>query len=190
MRRTARSLGAIALGLVFLGAIVTLAAAESRSAHYPARSGGLTSPDGRYVLLNIDNETDNQVQYLGDNHALYLIDLKFARLRKVHAYGRSVVVSWSPRGSAFYINDRTGSNSSNVIFYLVSIGKAINLSEEFRQRVTQKSVERNHHVYFEATEWLTENTVKLKIHGYGDVDPNGFELWYEYRPSRGFRLLK
>lgn len=53
-----------------------------------------------------------------------------------------------------------------------------------------KSTFGNHHVYIESVKWLSENKVKIKISGYGDIDPEGFTLWYEYTFGDGFESLK
>jgi hypothetical protein len=180
MRPAVRSLGSIVLASLLVCVVGTPRAAETPGAEFPGHRGGLTSPEGRYVVLNIDSQTENQVHYLGDNHALYLVDLKVPSVKRVHAYGRSASVRWSPKGSAFFINDRTGSNSSNVIVFVLARGTALDISKELKKRVQHKSITGNDHVYLEATEWLAENIVKIKVHGYGDVDPKGFELWYEY----------
>ena len=38
-----------------------------------------------------------------------------------------------------------------------------------------RSEEKNHHVYFEATEWKEDSTLKVKVTGYGDQNRVGFE---------------
>ena len=52
-----------------------------------------------------------------------------------------------------------------------------------------KSVFGNHHTYIVGTEWFSQNRVKIKIFGHGDIDPNGFTLWYEYLIGDGFKKL-
>lgn len=57
---------------------------------------------------------------------------------------------------------------------IVSIGV-----RDWIERLPGSDVFQNHHVYLECTGWADRNTVKLRLWGYGDMHPNGFEREYE-----------
>ncbi len=180
----------ILAALILLGAGLS-AAAEGPSINFPGPKCGVTSPDGRYIVLNVDSQMDAETRYLGENHALYLLDLKTPTVKRIHPYGRSVSVLWSPRGSALLINDRVGSDSSTVLLVVVGRGaQKIDIGQQLKKKARERSIVANHHVYIEGVEWLAENAMKVKVHGYGDLDPNGFELWYEYMVGGAFKRLK
>ena len=39
----------------------------------------------------------------------------------------------------------------------------------------------NHHVYFTAQRWLSDNEILCRVTGYGDADPEGFTKHYVYK---------
>ena len=51
--------------------------------------------------------------------------------------------------------------------------KLFNVADSIRNGL--RSEEKNHHVYFEATEWKEDSTLKVKVTGYGDQNRVGFE---------------
>lgn len=167
-----------------------VAASESAKIQFPGSSSQLISPNGRYVLVNVDSEGPAMTSYLSDNHSLYLLDLKSTKVEKVRSYGRKVEALWSPQSLALLINDYEGSNSTRAIVYLVDKGKYFDVKDELRRRLgSNRSIFGNHHVHIVGTDWLAENKLQVKITGYGDVDPAGFTLWYEYTVGHGFRKL-
>jgi len=163
--------------------------AASPGVEFPGKTCFATSPDGRYLIANIDVERPDQVSYLGDSHALYLFDLKTVSMRKIHRYGRGVTVVWAPDSSALFINERTGSDSSNVFVFLVTGSRKIDVAQELKKKVPNRSILENHHVYVEGVEWAGGQVLKVRVHGYGDRDPNGFELLYEYVVGNGLKRV-
>ncbi len=163
--------------------------AEQHGVEFPGRLCSVPSPDGRYLVLNIDREVDSQVRYLGDNHALYLIDLKASRLTRIHPYGRHAKVLWSGSGSALVINDYVGSDFSDAILFVVPGVAGTSIGVELRKSAQGKRIFSNHHVYIEAVEWGPSDTLTIRVHGYGDSDPNGFEHWYQYSPGGNLKEI-
>jgi hypothetical protein len=169
----------------------TATAGSQKAIQFPGEISQIASPNGRYVLVNVDSESEEQTLYLGDNHALYLRDLKTGKEKKIYAYGRHVKTLWSPKGTRLMISDYGGSDYANcIIFFFETARNPINVQEQLREKMRyNKSVFGNHHTYIVGTEWFSENKVKIKIFGHGDIDPHGFTLWYEYLIGDGFKKL-
>lgn len=68
-----------------------------------------------------------------------------------------------------------------MIFLLNDKKGFIDVKEKLAEELTDnRSIFGNAHVYIASIKWLNDDKVLLKIHGYGDVDPKGFAMWYEY----------
>ncbi len=155
---------------------------------FPGTLSRLASPDSRHVLINADSES---VSPSGDSHALYLQNPKTGEHKEIYSYGRYVEVLWSPGGGKLLINDYAGSDYSLPVIFLTDSDKTVNIAEEIRKKLgNSRSISGNHHVYITGTEWLTENSLKIRICGYGDIDPEGFTYWYEYIIGNGFGRLE
>jgi hypothetical protein len=108
------------------------------------------------------------------DHYLILRDLKSRRWRKIVDFGRSVDFLWAPDGNSFAITNWVGSNCSEAwIGFPKDSSKHVNLEYNSPQ------VSENHHVYYEILRWRNSSSVLLKIWGYGEHDPDGFEKYFE-----------
>jgi hypothetical protein len=154
---------------------------------FPSKSPSLTSPDKKSVLFNVDAEKDADVARLGDNHALFLRDAKTSKESKVHSYPRHVTAFWSPNSRFVTINDFEASNRATCYVYAVAEGKLINVADSIRRVL--ESEQKNHHVYFEATEWKDGSTLKVKVTGYGEQNRAGFERWFVYDAAKNKSTL-
>jgi hypothetical protein len=164
---------------LFLGVLLPcFASAADVAKTFPGESPSLTSPDKNSVLLNVDAEKDADVARLGDNHALFLRDVKTSKESKVHSYPRHVTAFWSPNSRFVTINDFEASNRATCYVYAVAEGKLINVADSIRKLL--ESEQKNHHVYFEASEWKDGSTLKVKVTGYGEQNRAGFERWFVY----------
>ena len=169
----------------------TATAGPQIAIQFPGEISQIASPNGRHILLNVDSENKEHTLSLGGNHALYLRNLKTGEKKKIYAYGRHVKTLWSPRGNRLMISDYGGSDYANcIIFFFDTARNPIDVQEQLREKMRgNKSIFGNHHAYIVGTKWFSENRVKIKIFGHGDIDPNGFTLWYEYRIGDGFKKL-
>ena len=166
--------------------LATFVMAKEKLTRFPGEISQISSPNKTYLLSNIDD--DKSPPY----HTLFLKDLKNNTNEKLFFYNRYVDVLWSPKGTGLIVNDHGGSDYANsIIFLLNGVKKSVDLKATLRQKISEnKSIFGNHHVYIEGMEWVDENRVKVKISGYGDIDPNGFEIWYEYTIGNGFKRIK
>ena len=166
-------------------------AGSQKVMQFPGESSQIASPNGRYVLVNVDSESEEHALALGDNHALYLRDLRTGKEKKIYTYGRKVEALWSPRGNRLMISDYGGCDYANCIIFLFDTARSpIDVQEQLREKMGyNKSIFGNHHPYIVGTEWFSEKRVKIKIFGHGNIDPHGFTLWYEYLIGDGFKKL-
>ena len=118
----------------------------------------------------------------GGNHELLLRDRKTGKDRSVLAFDRHTEVLWAPGCEAFTVTDWGGSDFSRVLLYTVSAREPVADIQALilKQLGHQPSITGNHHVYLQAVAWPKSNVVRVRASGYGDVDPGGFEAFYEY----------
>jgi hypothetical protein len=176
---------AIAVLAVLCG-LLCLASANAQShSTFPGKKSVSKSPNGRYVIHNVDDEN------LHPPHRLELEDTLTSSKVKLLDYDRSVDVLWSPAGSKFIVIDRAGSNLTESYIYIVDKSlRRINVSDELQQKYPEsKRMFQNDHVYVEALAWQREDKIKVKVSGHGDADPNGFTEVFEYTLGGDFRKI-
>src|SRR5882762_6847684 len=77
---------------------------------FPGRVSELSSPDGRFVLRNVDSDQE-------PHHVLYLEDV-WKKSERLLAYGRHASALWCGHGQGLLINDYGGSDYSNCLLFL------------------------------------------------------------------------
>src|SRR5208282_2683124 len=85
--------------------IVALAtpALSQISRNFPDKKSEITSPDGRYLVQNVDHHEEYR-------HVLFLKNKTTGKTRQVYEYTRGASVVWSPDSRHFAIDDGTGSD--------------------------------------------------------------------------------
>jgi hypothetical protein len=142
------------------------------------------SPDGRYVLVGVDADTE-------PNHTVFLEDLRLKTRRKLFDYDRHIDLLWNPNSTSFAVSDYAGSDYSRC--NIVSVTENVPLVQVWDELVKaatakgQKSLLQNDHVYVAATEWISPKVLKVKVWGHGEVNPSGFTRFYEYEMGLGIR---
>jgi hypothetical protein len=159
---------------------------SAQSVSFPGTRSESKSPDGRFVIKNSDSDVEDLA------HTLTLVDRRNGSVIKIYQYERGVDILWSPASDAFVINDHEGSNVSHpVLFREPWSTNFTDLREKLidflRSRNQAKSALENHHLYFTARRWLSDNEILCQVTGYGDVDPKGFTKHYVYKIDVGFR---
>lgn len=168
------------------GLLCLLFAAPAVSSKKPVPLPGAThriaSPNGYLVLINIDSDIEPY-------HKLVLKNLRTGIETGLLAYSRHVSASWSPDGDSLFVNDFAASDNSNCYVYLLKTSTTpVDINEELRKVRPQDShLWGNHHLFIEAKKWLSNNEVLLKIHSYGDIDPDGYQACYVYSLSGTFK---
>jgi len=143
------------------------------------------SPNGRYVIV-------------GENHAepfhtAILEDRVLKTRRKLFDYDRHIDILWNPDNRSFALTDYEESDYSRCsIIFIDQTLPTIRVWDKLVKAVSQrerKSLLENQHVYIAAMQWIEAGALKVKVWGYGKVDPSGFTRFYSYdRDGRVKRL--
>jgi len=142
------------------------------------------SPNGRYVLVGVDSETE-------PNHTVFLEDLRLKTRRKLFNYDRHIEVLWNPDSESFAVSDYAGSDYSRCS--IVSVMESVSPVQVWDELVKvaagkeRESLLQNDHVYIAATGWISARVLRLKVWGHGEVNPTGFTRFYRYEVGIGIR---
>ncbi|HPS78761.1 MAG TPA: hypothetical protein PLS53_11450 [Thermoanaerobaculaceae bacterium] len=117
----------------------------------------------------------------GFRHQLVLEDAKGAVRQPILGFDRHADVLWGPECRVLAVTNWHSSDGSQV---LVLVPRSAAPVVDIRTLVLQRlgplpSITGNHHVYFEASRWLSPGTLRVRAFGYGDVDPGGFEVFFD-----------
>ncbi len=146
----------------------------------------LASPDGRYLVENVDGSPPRQGdRVLKDWHTIYLIDTKGNARKTLYRYGRWLNILWSPSSGAFVVNDFYVSDDSHCILFilkpkLVRIDLVETLAKSLKPGTLQDLVTGGYPVFKFAVKWRHAESLLLKVTGFGDVDETGFHHPFVY----------
>ena len=163
-----------ALSLYILSLIVVLAipALSQVSRNFPNKKSEITSPDGRYLVQDVDHNQEYRV--------LFLKDKTTGKTRQVYEYTRGASVIWSPDSRHFVVDDSAGSDYTETrILSVDETVPKIDVQKEILDK--RKDVPGGHHEYFYVAYWIDSRRVLVYHWGYGGEDPNGFCECYVYR---------
>ena len=136
-------------------------------------NGALRSPDGRFVLVNIDPENADPI--LGEAHAIYLLDLKAGATRRLLVYARHIDACFSPDGTHLLLTDWLNSDGAEVrLYHLGANAERISL-ERWIAPLKRQSPQRRHaqRRYLQALGWEDARTFRLLWWGYGPEGRGG-----------------
>jgi|HubBroStandDraft_6_1064221.scaffolds.fasta_scaffold04242_7 hypothetical protein len=152
-----------------------LRATQSRQS-FPGGRTTSKSPNGRYVIRNIDYDGSTPA------HRLLLEDRSKKTSIQFFSYDRGVDLLWSPNGSRLILNDHGGSDFTDAyVFLLDDSSRRIKVTEELRTKYPDSArIFSNDHLYIEGVSWIDEETIRIKVSGYGGVDPKGYEAFFIY----------
>ena len=86
------------MNLLIFVLLSTLSYAQINYARFPGKRSELPSPDGHYVLVNVDSDREPY-------HSIILKEKSTSTTRKISDYGRSATVVWAPDSRHFALND-------------------------------------------------------------------------------------
>jgi hypothetical protein len=153
---------------------------------FPEHSRAL-SPDGRYLITGVESDSEPY-------HTVFLDDRRLKTRRKLFNYDRHIELLWNPDSKHFALNDYAGSDYTEC--KIISVDEeipSIDVWNEILKGSTskgQRSLLENHHVCVVAREWIDSYTLKVKVWGYGDVNPSGFIRFYTYNKKLGVKPVK
>lgn len=142
------------------------------------------SPNGRYVLVGVDADTE-------PNHTVYLENSQLKTRRKLFSYDRHIDLLWNPDSESFAVSDYAGSDYSRCSIISVTENvPPVQVWDELLTAATaneKKSLLQNDHVYIAATAWISSKVLAIKVWGHGEVNPAGFTRFYRYEIGLGIR---
>jgi len=156
---------------------------------FPGKQPSVLSPDKQYELINRDADSDADASKLGDNHALFLRDVKTGAEKKIHAYARHIEVFWSPDDRFIAVTDFAASDASVCYIFRLAEGKMVNVADALTKALESSGKLKNHHVYFQAVAWQKGPILKVKVSGYGEHDKKGFETSCLYDVAKDQAVL-
>jgi hypothetical protein len=134
----------------------------------------LPSPDGTLVLYGKTGVNEPQ---------LWIEDTRTHRRTKLFDIASTLTAGWSRDGSAFYVNDHSGSDEEEAYIYdaatlnRVDAGARI-LVEDAKSRPFSKG-----HAYFRVEHWEGNQEVAVRFFGHTD-EPPVTHFDFRYRVSR------
>ncbi len=142
-------------------------------------------PTGRYAVSCVSTkEADGS-----GHHDLNLKVLKSGRSRLLLSFSRGATVLWSPDGNALAVTERPDGDFSTVFVFRPDGTAAPVDLDAVLAKTLGPLPERsgNAHVYLEAVRWLDAKRLRVRLRGYGDRDPEGFDELFDYELGGRFR---
>jgi hypothetical protein len=153
---------------------------------FPGHSRAV-SPDDRYLIFGVDSDSEPY-------HTVFLEDRRLKTRRNLFNYSRWIELLWNSDSKSFVLNDHAGSDYSECkIIPVDEKAKPIDVWDKILKGIApreQRSLLENHHVYIEAKEWISRDTLKIKVWGYGEVNRSGFTRFYTYDKKLGVRRVR
>ena len=167
--------GVLAVGVILLAGCGTT---RMRAWQPGGEDMAFSSAGVRYVLHNVDADTEEDVARLGDNHVLYL--QRGETSIPLLIYGRNCRACVSPRARYVAITDYDGSDHAGVYVYDVVQDASIEIEPLVHQRFgATHGVLQSDHLYFEGRGWPNAHMLLIEVSGW--INPAGdHERWYTY----------
>jgi hypothetical protein len=144
---------------------------------FPGPVEKFPSPDGRHMVL-WEKPRPGDEEY---THRLRLGARGSPASRVVMEFFRHAMVEWSPSSRYFVVTCWCGSNFAAVtLFDIEDPGHPLDVGGELQRRVGHLVVLDNHHSYVEAMRWSEPSKLELRLWGYGEQNPEGFERRYAF----------
>ena len=145
------------------------------------QAGQLTSPDGRFVVRNVDREAGT-TEFVGTFHSLWMIEQATGRSRKLCDYVGVAAVAWSNQ-NYLIVTQYVGKKSSRVLVFSPATEDAVMLdSSTLIQMIPAEmrpTLRENDHVFIEGAK-IEGGTFFFRVWGYGKRDGSGFRWNCEY----------
>jgi hypothetical protein len=144
---------------------------------FPGSVHRVASPAGRHVVIWEEPRPGDR-EY---THRLWLGTQGAGDGQVVMEFFRHATVEWSASGRYFVVTCWCGSDFAAVSLFDVDDPKhPLDVGQELQRRVGHLAVLDNHHAYVEAMGWSTGSSLELRLWGYGEEHPGGFERRYNF----------
>jgi hypothetical protein len=153
---------------------------------FPGTEHEVASPDGVHAIVWAEPRA-NDPQF---KHHLLMLDRRTNRTSPLMPFFRHVRVEWAPAGRYVAVTCACGSDFSDVsVFDTEHPGKGLAVAKELQRRVGRIRVLDNHHAYVEALGWLDDAALRIRVWGYGERSPKGFDWQYVFDLGGGATLV-
>ncbi|HME37120.1 MAG TPA: hypothetical protein VKF84_17940 [Candidatus Sulfotelmatobacter sp.] len=151
------------------------------------KAGQLPSPDGRFVVRNIDPVAPAS-EYVGTFHSLFLEDTASGRTRKLCDYVGVAALAWT-RNNSLIMTEYLSKHTSRVrIFSADEARDPVVIDQSLLTRLVpvdlRPQIRENDHVFVEASQ-IEGQMLTLGVWGYGRHDANGFRWRCQYSLLEG-----
>ena len=167
-------------------ALALALAATAASAPPPVNFPGAAEakdPTGRYAVVAVAPDG-----YGGGIHELVLKTLPTGPTRPLLAFSRAATVYWSPDGKALAVTDRKSADTSTVLLYFSDRAGEIDLDGALQKALGPLPEHTgNDHVFLDVVRWLDAKRLRLRLHGYGARDREGFSELFDYELGGRFK---
>ena len=145
--------------------------------NFPGAAQAL-DPTGRYAVVWV--APDAHATDGGQQELLLRIEASGVK-RHLLSFRRSATVFWAPGGNALAIKDRLGRDRSTVLVFFPDKPGVTDLDAELMKAFSPLPERtENHHVYLEVVRWLGPKSLRVRLRGYGEHDPEGFDELFDY----------
>lgn len=142
--------------------IVLLASYGARAGvvRFPGIAHQSMSPDGKYILLNIDHDRPPY-------HTLNLRNQINGSESEILSYSRHIEISWAQNSRVYFINNYSNSDISDCIVRDVYAGLQVGSFRNIliREGIISRRVSAGH-LYISCLRWLNPGRISLLIRGY------------------------
>lgn len=163
--------------------MVALSAVEARAGPFVLfpRAGQLVSPDGRFVVRDVDREAP-ATEFVGTFRSLWVTEIATGRSWKLCDYMGVAAVAWAS-GDSLMVTQYVGRKCSRALVFSPGSDEAVMLDAATLIRIVplemRQALRENDHVFIEATR-IEEGIFYFRVWGYGAVDPEGFRWKCQY----------
>ena len=127
------------MNLLIFVLLSTFSYTQTNYARFPGKRSELPSPDGHYVLVNVDSDREPY-------HSIILKEKSTSTMRKISDYGRSATVVWAPDSRHFALNDYAGSDFTNT--HIIAVDESVPRIDIQMKSSPMSDVWREDHEYF------------------------------------------
>jgi len=178
----------VAPAILFL-AVVFLAIVQALAAPFVVfpKAGELVSPDGRFLVRNAERAA-SPTEFVGTFRSLWLVEVATGRARKLCDYVGVAAVMWTKDDFLVVTQYVAKTTSRAMVFSAADPENPIILDKSGLilrgPAELRPALQENNHVFIEASQ-LEDETLSVRVWGYGAHDPNGFRWRCRYATWNG-----
>ena len=169
--------------------VATVLCAETLAAPFVVfpKAGTLVSPDGRFVVRSAERE-GSTADFVGTFRSLWLVEVASGRARKLCDYLGVAAAAWSSNDFLVVTQYVAKKTSRALVFSTTGPEDPVMLDKPTLIHLVpvelRPALRENDHVFVEALR-VEQDTLHLRVWGYGQHDASGFRWRCEYALQKG-----